>query len=174
VAPIHDRRWTGLPRNPGLQQSRDSIDFAAGGQFVQLVFNALDIKVRKIRLLVVDCALEAVDSTPESRWCILVNMNSVIGTDSASILVQGIREQLGEHPRWRELESVIYDTLREFETLPEAHILLRLPKKLSDSQKAEVSHSVSEAMKAYGRECRDALLAPLLEARIRLYLMEHE
>jgi ribosomal protein S24E len=101
-------------------------------------------------------------------------MNGVIGTDPASILVQGIREQLGEHPRWCELESVIYDTLKEFETLPEAHILLRLPQKLSASQKAEASHSVSEAMKAYGRECRDALLAPLLEARLRLYLLERE
>ena len=104
----------------------------------------------------------------------VVDMNNVIGTDSASILVQGIREQLGDHPRWRELETVIYDTLREFETLPDAHVVLRLPNRLSETQKAEISRTVSEAVKVYGRECRDALLAPLLEARIRLYLIEHD
>lgn len=100
----------------------------------------------------------------------MADFEKIIGRDEVAELLASVRSRFSGKPIWCELESVVYDTLKEFGELPAINEAVKLPGRFTEDEPGAVDKAISAYVRQYGERCRRDLLWALVLARVDLAL----
>lgn len=97
------------------------------------------------------------------------DIQKMIGKDEAAEFLRLVREQLGDlQPDWDEIKPILYDTFKEFDTLPPVNVSVALYS-LPETEQQKVCEQIAAFAANYGRQCATSMLVPLAVARVQLW-----
>lgn len=102
----------------------------------------------------------------------VLNTTSCIGTDHAGEIIRSIRSLVGHtYSDFDRIESIVYDTIKDYESLPPVDLSLLVPH-LPVIDRKILCEQMAQFAAAYGSQCAASMLVPLVSARVKVLMLE--